>query len=576
MKTWARVSISVCGIVIATAATFGFYSGNVNSILSADSELRRFPSNLEASSRLPYDVDEERVKELVAQDHRKNGVFSPDDSAGLVAAQREFDILTWQAFLALNWPQKTYGEPEPDINDTHGEPLWRYWIPSQKIFLPGGATPSSWNAEKQVTEATAKDFVLFKTKAAWRQNASADDNFQAFSGPLVDQNGKWARYEALVDEEEFNYILENKLYNLDGQIEFSQRRDNNEVNLPVNEGTRKHGAIEIKLAWKELGANDDPKRFYTKQINVKVSGPDVGGKPQTRTINAGLVGMHIAMRTQSSPEWIWATFEQVDNERQNKTDHGLSHANFMNPHLKNVPVNILPAKNADCTPPGSKTNCTTWYESLTKTPVQVERVVVPIQPGLNPVDDVLKKETDALNREVQDLLRENHSVLQFYELIGTQWPVRSNAPAFAGGQGSAPESITNKTPGDMVPVFLVNTTMETYFQKGKQAAGALEQDDRLPDNSAADSTSVIGTESCIGCHYSAGICTGYKRNVDGSPALASNGGKIPVFGENGHFGRTAHGNFSWMLQIEASSPNLSPPSATPRLHRSGIKPNVQP
>ena len=144
------------------------------------------------------------------------------------------------------------------------------------------------------------------------------------------------------------------------------------------------------------------------------------------------------------------------------------------------------------------------------------------------------------------------SAFQYYELIGTQWPVHPNAPAFAGGQGSAPESITYKTPGNMVPVFLINTTMETYFQKGRQNAGPLEQDDRInPD--LVDTTLVIGTESCVGCHYSAGAAVGFKRNRDGSLMTDANGMKIPIFGENGHFGKTGNAAESWLLQIEGKA-----------------------
>jgi hypothetical protein len=224
---------------------------------------------------------------------------------------------------------------------------------------------------------------------------------------------------------------------------------------------------------------------------------------------------------------------------------------------------------------------TSWAESLTRTPVQVERVVVPTQPGLNPLDAPLAQDVAALNGEVQALLRAAGSPLQYYELIGTQWPVHKNAPAYTGGLiggvvGSAPESITHKTPGDMLPVFLVNTTMETYFQHGTQKAGPLEEDDRLADNNLIDATQVMGTESCVGCHYSAGICIGYKKNLDGTPYLAPNGARVPIFGSRNNFGKTGSANFSWMLQIEASSPNLSPPSATPATHPSGLRPNVQP
>jgi hypothetical protein len=67
----------------------------------------------------------------------------------------------------------------------------------------------------------------------------------------------------------------------------------------------------------------------------------------------------------------------------------------------------------------------------------------------------------------------------------------------------------------MLPVFLVNTTMETYFQKGTEPTGTLEQDDRLPAASlvpgkSIDNTVVTGTESC---HYSAGIADGFKKDA---------------------------------------------------------------
>ncbi len=150
-----------------------------------------------------------------------------------------------------------------------------------------------------------------------------------------------------------------------------------------------------------------------------------------------------------------------------------------------------------------------------------------------------------------DTLSAGNSVFQYYELVDTQWPVHPNAPAMAGGEGSAPESITHKTSGDMVPVFLVNTTMETYFQKGLQPAGSLEQDDRLAANTAPiDSVMVNGTESCVGCHYSAGVAIGFKHGLDGNATVDKNGIPTAIYGENNHFGKTGNASFSWMLQLE--------------------------
>lgn len=549
MRTKSYVIAALLGTVCAASVAFA----------QTTPPGRAFP--LPLSPDLPYDVDVVRVQELDREGH-------------VLEAQREFDILAWQAFIALNWPAEANGKPDPrkSIADKEADRVWNFWRPSSTIFLPDGAPPKPWGTEG----LTAEDSLSFHTKAAWRQNTtSADQNFQAFSGPLVDQNGKWVRYQALVNYEEFEYLVQNRLYSLDGQVAFSQRRDNNEIVFPVDHpALGRHGAIEIKLSWKELGVNDDPSRFFVRRLRVRLAEPYPPGQtePPTKEITAGLVGMHISMRTRSAPEWVWATFEQIDNVRSNPLPNGgHSHPNFTNPDLK-VPVNQLPPRNAIIDPKtGSPekapdpAQATTWIESLTTTPVQVARIDVPTQGRLNPLDKEIEKSTAALNEQVQADLRRQKSVFEYYELIGTQWPVRPNAPAFAGGEGSAPESITSKTPGAMVPVFLVNTTMETYFQKGEQPAGPLEQDDRLANNAPPiDSTRVIGTESCVGCHYSAGAAIGFKRNDDGSYKLDSSGRKIAIFGENSHFGRTGNAAFSWLLQIEAQAEPVHPSDAKPK------------
>ena len=47
---------------------------------------------------------------------------------------------------------------------------------------------------------------------------------QAFSGPLVDQNNEFVFYEIMIDPNEVNYLCANRLYNINGQVAFSQGR----------------------------------------------------------------------------------------------------------------------------------------------------------------------------------------------------------------------------------------------------------------------------------------------------------------------------------------------------------------
>ncbi len=510
---------------------------------------RPFPATL--SSDLPYDIDDRRVKFL-------------DTQGDIRAAQREFDIFSWQAFLALNWPVTASGHPLDSLSDSTSPRMWSTWRTAASIFLPDGAKPQPWTGLPEMEP------TLFRSKAAWRQHpTSANENFQAFTGPLVDQNGKWVRYEVLVNSEEFAYLTDadNVLYNLEGQVAFSQRTEKpNEVSFPPDDPGRKiHGATEIKLAWKELDPKkDDKSRFFVARVKISPAEPLKPGQTELppREVDAGLVGMHIAVRTRSSPEWIWATFEQVDDTRVNHDAKGHPvRPNFFDPAHPNLPVNVLPPKNAILDPntgapkPAGGQTPTTWIESLTTTPTQVKRIDLPTQGSLNPLDADLAKDAAELNAEVQARLQAMGSVFQYYELVDTQWPVHPNAPAFAGGAGTAPESITHKVPGDVIPVFVVNTTMETYFMKGLQPAGGLEQDDRLASTAPTiDDTPVTGTESCVGCHYSSGICLGFKKNTDGTDARDPvTKQKIPIFGEDSHFGKTGNANFSWLLQIEGRS-----------------------
>jgi hypothetical protein len=120
-----------------------------------------------------------------------------------------------------------------------------------------------------------------------------------------------------------------------------------------------------------------------------------------------------------------------------------------------------------------------------------------------------------LNVEAEAALAKVGSPLQYYQLIDTQWPT---GPAAAPTPWNAglPGAITNKPGGNPTPVYLTNITMETYFQKGVQPACKQEELPNLtcppapnppPGTPVVDTTPVFATESCMGCHSSAGIWT---------------------------------------------------------------------
>ena len=565
---------------------------------------------------------------------------SPDSSllhdvSRIPESQRVFDKFAWQMFVSLNWAGKQDGLPdegytlEHDVRDGFRRPrVWENWAETNVLFKALGAEPAPWE-EGHLPQwgvgspLDPSDEVVWMTAKVRNRNVRhhtslADENVEAFTAPLVDQNGKWVRFQVRLNRTEYEFVRVNKLYSLEGQAEYLRKVGTIEFPIDgdtVNGKQVKYGSIEIKLAWKQLGAFqppaafqdhrtdaafleglglapvfsaesngagaresprldhyfvaddskfarhvrwfDDRNRFLWRYVRVIHGGSGSGASgtpvPDPIPVPLGMVGMHVAVRTRSSPQWIWATFEHVDNVAVNDltrvtlpdgTTHRLRPL-FNNPDRPADPVNIQPEPNIKPDPDTGK--FTDWDEAKTTTPVQVFRVL-PVPPA-----------TAELNGIVQGQLRAAGSVLQYYELIGVQWPVEPQVPAFPSGMKSAPESVVFKVPGHVVPTFVANTTMETYFQGGNQQAGGQERDNRPPKNSD-DPTLIFATESCAGCHYSAGACVGFKTGYVPQPDgtvkidyLRRDGRKIPIFGIDSHQGHSANANFSWLLQMKAQS-----------------------
>jgi hypothetical protein len=498
---------------------------NTSTKSEAPEDYLNFPATL--ASTTPFDVDTSLEHKLL-----KENKFAE--------TQRIFDILSWQMFISLNWPVDEKGEPMGEIGDK-GNRIWEKWKESYEIFKEDGSQPLAWGSESDLPEdlrdkvnAGQGESVLFRTskfpffgKDRWQRtgkgrgiNPPEDDVDQAFTAPIWDQNGNIIRYEIRLNKPAVDYIVSNELYNLDGQIAFSKQ--NKQVSFPSGSRDRA-GTIELKFAWKVMVPGKDfEERYFTKPAWIL----DSTGQLQKATV--GLVGMHIATKTLSSPQWIWATFEHVDNVETNvlTSIHGRSlRPSFYNPDCNTCPVNVLP----DSTQKPLKS--------------QIQRILP------------IPRATQALNQQVQALLKKQNSFWQYYELIGTQWPTDPSAPPYPlnAQTYTLPDAVTNKSGGNPVPTFLTNMVMETYFQGGtivgetkatsvynKYLANepAYFQIEGGPKDVDTVNTRrlIFGTEGCVNCHSSASIAIG---------DTIVKGVRTPKFGPP----RT--GDFEWLLQRKA-------------------------
>jgi len=479
--------------------------------------------------------------------------------------QREFDLYSWQMFFALNWPTNNQGKAAPALTSTgFGAPHWTLWHNSSSIFQPDGATPAACGFKagtrplllrRDLSKPVSRGLKPFSTAATANADPRAtrflgvisavgelnasnlSDIKQAFSGPLVDQYGEFVYYEIMINPQEVDYLCANNLYNINGQVAFSQ--GGGKVNMPF--GTPHldwSGSTELKFAWRILQkGKDDFSRFYTTPAVVIDLDPN--GQQVERKVTVGLVGMHIAHKSSTSPQWIWSTFEQVDNLDVDPVAHPNLKPNFTHPNCPICTVNLQPVKGKDGAYP--------------RIPTQAWRAI-PI-PG----------DKKALNAQVQASLHRMGSVWQYYELIDTQWPTEPNA-APSPWDGGLPDAVINKPGGHPTPVMLTNITMETYFQKGNQPACNGEETPSSYTGCGTDkaeppvwdvklnnlghpvkpgtNTSAFMTESCTGCHSSAGIYTSYD----------------PKTGNNTQSGQLT-GDFSWLMAQKASYANGAPPVA---------------
>ncbi|GLQ87158.1 hypothetical protein ISS98_22060 [Dyella flagellata] len=352
----------------------------------------------------------------------------------LASLQDDFDVFSWQTFIALNWPANSDGTPDTNltIGQAPNDPVvWQSYRESRSIFLPDGATPAPWGEEtpppavcKNIDAKHLPAGTLRLTQVGKTPNVLDESGEPFKTGPLIDQNGQYTRFSIMTNQAMFTYIVNNKLYSKQGQKLF-----NADANFPASDATKQQlGSIMIKTAWVKMGGKYDPSKFYTTYALV-YDNPDEepGVKPSCVLEQVGLVGFHIGHKTQDEPQWVWSTFEHVDNVPTKGQAATLAAYNFFDPHCKNCAVNQPPPRPWN---PGNR---------YTK-PSQVERVI-PITTEAQQLNAAYHQ---ALAAAVPD------SVWLNYELVSTQWPTDA-------------QSKTDPT-GVPAPSFLANATLESYIQ----------------------------------------------------------------------------------------------------------------
>lgn len=433
-------------------------AGSSNSDNYVDS-INRFCSDTtqgnDLCSQLPYDINEK---------------FGFGYSTELTPTiQPPFDIFSWQTFVALNWPADSAGNPMgSNFAANPGAPrVWESYPDIEEIFN------DKQPLLLQLKDARSKNLKFFsRTSKSPHRIGMNGDLLDADGYPLIDRNLNFVVFEVNANPVEANFIATNNLTTKKGIDSISKPYSSSDPNrrqiqMPSSVAGQSPGSMEIKTAWRILDSvkgGDFPSRYYTRDAIIYIAGENsTSGRPFTIKAKVGLVGMHIIRKTALFANWIWSTFEHIDNVPDNIQEAQMNQPpkypwSFYYPTSMGLPANTPVDTFAneggryrfDSTWPYAKRYAATVYGEQDNLPVfgtQAQRMCA------------IYFRTEQVNALWRKKLA--GTVWANYKLIGSQWGTSTLTPG---------------KPLPTAPSLLGNTTLETFS---------------------------LTSASCIGCHSGA-------------------------------------------------------------------------
>jgi len=201
------------------------------------------------------------------------------------------DEYAWRLFIALDWPADPLARAaDPSVPLGADRPVvWETWQNTADVYLDDGRDPGPWATgrplpsvadERRFETLTLKDFP------------NARHIVEGRMVPLVDPASSARRLtEIRMNKAAFDYIRARELYNVDGQLRAVAA--DRAVQFPP-------GSTEIKAIWRPIRA-DEQSRYHAVRVRL--------ADGTTRLY--GLTALHVVSK--DLPQWLWATFEHVDN-----------------------------------------------------------------------------------------------------------------------------------------------------------------------------------------------------------------------------------------------------------------------
>lgn len=417
-------------------------------------------------------------------------------------SQSQADCFAWQEFIALNWPangSNNFGNPG-DLSPV----AWETYMPKEVLFPPNGVAPPAWGtlvSEAYATKFKTQRILLHPTKTKLLTFTAKFEDTDTIKGLdpnqaapfgkpnwLGAQNGTNVWYEIMLNQDYYNFVVQNGYYNAINQ--HTSVKNGTPINFPQGVYNGAVGAIELKAAWMEVDNASSPKWNRYKLSKAVVMDAYSG---QLRTTTVALVGLHILHKTKNQPTWVWATFEHTDNVPDTPNEVTPTYGyNFYSSTCSPNTVNLKGGKTATvtCT---ANTSPPYYLSQGQPVPIQITRV--------NSIDSV---DAVPINTRMQNSIKGFYpnSVFQYYQLVDVIWSQILQPDPTTPIQAPRTLNIAAMTSGKSI---VANTTMESYVQN---------------------------TNTCISCHQYSTIAPYAKdtinNNVFGDFSFAISAAKYPL------------------------------------------------
>ncbi|KAF2406385.1 hypothetical protein ACMSI6_04675 [Pseudomonas antarctica] len=211
------------------------------------------------------------------------------------------ETLAWNWFACLNQPAAAQS---PDL-------VWETMKPSDQVYLANGAQPLPYAQRVPVppavlTQAQAMGMNVNRMFHNLNATQQVDGLILEMGGQVPQaQQGQAVRFQLLMGPDTFNYIVQQKVYNVNGQAALTS-----DLNFPST-------AWELKAAWLWIGNNPTYQQqlandgYYIAQTYYQQGSEYVVGY-------AALSGLHVINKL--NPDWVWTTFENRNNGKYTVTN----------------------------------------------------------------------------------------------------------------------------------------------------------------------------------------------------------------------------------------------------------------